>query len=206
MPRIATIEVAYGRKKSPAPYESEDASARLVIAFDPETEEADAAEVVEQSLATLKKQVLAALGAAAPAPSPAKSAAAAKKVLSDLAASATAPKKSTTLVKPAEEKAEPAPAPADDPFLKEQQQANDATAAKLKEAVAPKKIESADMIAGIQAAQSRLLAKGIKNMNDLIKPLVAERMPKEAPTPPVYSRIPQEARQSFMDALDKLGR
>ena len=192
MPRIATIEVAYGRKKSPAPYESEDASARLVIAFDPETEEADAAEVVEQSLATLKKQVLAALGVAAPAPSPAKTAPAPKKVAEK---------------KPAAEKAEPAPAPADDPFLKEQQQANDATAAKLEEAVAPKKkIESADMIAGIQAAQSRLLAKGIKNMNDLIKPLVAERMPKDAPTPPVYSRIPQEARQSFMDALDKLGR
>lgn len=191
MPRIATIEVAYGRKKSPAPYESEDASARLVIAFDPETEEADAAEVVEQSLATLKKQVLAALGVAAPAPSPAKTAPAPKKVAEK---------------KPVAEKSEPAPAPADDPFLKEQQQANDATAAKLEEAVAPKKIESADMIAGIQAAQSRLLAKGIKNMNDLIKPLVAERMPKDAPTPPVYSRIPQEARQSFMDALDKLGR
>lgn len=203
MPRIATIEVAYGRKKSPAPYESEDASARLVIAFDPETEEADAAEVVEQSLATLKKQVLAALGVAAPEPASPKKVA--QKVLSDLSAAAT-PKKSTTLIKPAAEKAEPAPAPADDPFLKEQQQANDATAAKLEEAVAPKKIESADMIAGIQAAQSRLLAKGIKNMNDLIKPLVAERMPKDAPTPPVYSRIPQEARQSFMDALDKLGR
>lgn len=194
MPRIATIEVAYGRKKSPAPYESEDASARLVIAFDPETEEADAAEVVEQSLATLKKQVLAALGVAAPAPSPAKSAPAPKKVAEK---------------KPVAEKpvAEPAPAPADDPFMQEQQKANDETAAKLEAEMTPKKkIENADMLAGIQAAQKRLIAKNVPNFNELIKPLVAERMPKDAAMPSVYARIPQEARQSFMDALDKLGR
>lgn len=179
MPKVQTVTVTYGRKTSPKPYESADASVSLGLAFDPEeTTEID--DAIADTFDTLMAHVHSRLDI--PFEMEERSAPAEE---AD-APVEEKPKKTKAKAKPK------ASAPAE-----ESKAADDNTPAEESEA-----ISDGDMHKAVQLRMGSLSKAGVTDGSAKIMALLKEYIDKP-PTTPV--NIPQEKRAEFLEKLKALG-